>query len=362
MKSPAVRTAFVAAAAVVLTVSAQSAYSAVVKLRPIVPQGNVATTDEQQAILAVRAAKASVVSIVSVASIVEGDGQPASGTPRTVENAYASGFVIEPGYVVTNSHAVSDANTDYYVELTGGARLLGKVVGVDKQRDIGLLKVDGLTLAPLAFGTSANLETGQTVFAIGNSLGRYQNTVTRGVVSGLGRNVDPSSDGDPHPRLLNLVQTDAAINPGNSGGPLVNLLGEVVGMNTLIDTAGESLGFAIPSETVRAAAAELKATGQAARPFLGVQYSTITTNVRAAQRLNSDAQGAFIIRAADGSPAAQAGLQPGDIIVAVNRQVLSEQRELDQVLAQFQAGNQVMLTVLRGADRLDLPVILGLYK
>jgi serine protease Do len=203
------------------------------------------------------------------------------------------------------------------------------------------------------------LETGQSVFAIGDTLGRYQNTVTKGVVSGLGRSVDSADTGPGlHPRHEQLIQTDAAINPGNSGGPLINLNGEVVGMNTIIDTEGESLGFAIPINLIKSVVNQLQTFGKASRAYLGVGFVTLS-QVTVLDSPNGLTEGAYVSTVAAGSPADVAGLKPGDVIIAVNSQALNEINELDNTLAAYQAGQQVNLTYARGSQTLQAQVILG---
>src|SRR6185503_15388053 len=180
-------------------------------------------------------------------------------TPVATGRISGTGFVIDgSGLVVTNDHVVDDSSYKYFVVLADGTQYDAMILGQDKFDDVALLKINASGLVPAKLGDSDNLETGQSVFAIGNSLGRYQDSVTRGVISGLGRGitVDPNS-----PTMHNWIQTDAAISTGNSGGPLVNMAGEVVGMNTLIDTQGEALNFAIPINTIKDSISQLQTFG-----------------------------------------------------------------------------------------------------
>jgi serine protease Do len=327
------------------------------KLKPIKPSANQlpsTMSDEQQSVAVVRKAKAAVVSVVGSVSVATGQGG------RVLNTSQGTGFIIESnGYIVSNSHVVSDQNAEYSVILLDGTEFPAKVVGLDKYNDIALLKIEATGLATIPFGNSESLETGQSVFAIGNALGRYQNTVTRGVVSGLGRDVSLS---ESRPRLQNLIQTDAAISPGNSGGPLINLAGDAVGMNTLIDIGGSSLGFAIPINTIKDAVGQIRSTGKATRPYLGISYLTIDKGVRAAHNLPDSATGALTVTVGDGTPAAAAGIVVGDILTEINGEKLTERNELDKVVQRYQAGNQVMVKILRGGQYFDYPLILGEYR
>ncbi len=351
-----------AGVALVVIFFANQAISQNIRLNPIKPAAKSGQlTDEQQAILAVRKAKASTVSIVGVGKTqgASSSGQLSLSAPVTSE-VFGTGVILEAdGLVVTNNHVVSDANFNYTVVLADGSKYPAKVLASDKISDIAFLKIEAKGLAAAVLGDSDSLETGQTVFAIGNSLGRYQNSVTRGVVSALGRALS-EVDGTG-PRIHNLIQTDAAISQGNSGGPLVNLAGEVVGINTLIDTGGYSLNFAVPANLVKDGLAQLKAFGKISRPFLGVQFVTIDplTQIGANLPVND---GALITGVYLSSPARTAGLEVNDVITAINGQNLDSRHELDFVLQQYQAGNQVMLKILRGQETLEVPVILGEYK
>lgn len=330
-----------------------------IKLNSIVPGAkkvNQQITDEQQAILSVRKIKPSVVNIVGSIKVNNDPNKP-------IDNTFGTGFIVEAnGYIVSNSHVVNDSASSYAVVFADGKEYPAKVVGMDKYADIALLKIEANNLPVAVLGNSDALETGQSVFALGNSLGRYQNAVTRGVVSGLGRDVAIDDPINPRPRFKNLIQTDASINPGNSGGPLINMLGEVVGMNTLVDREGEGIGFAVPVNEIKQVFNQLKTLGKVARPFLGISYQTINKQTRIARSLPESQQGAYIVSVSDNSPAKAAGLVVGDIVLEINKEKLTERNELDSVVRKFSSGNQVMLVVLRSGKRLELPVILGEYK
>ncbi len=335
-----------------------------INLNPIKPAANQPLTDEQQGILAVRTVKASVVDILGVSTSTAVNLDDSAPTIQSQpQGDKGTGFVINAdGLIVTNNHVVEDPGLQYTVMFNDGSEYPAKILGHDKYDDVALLKIDASNLPVAKLGDSGSLETGQSVFAIGNTLGRYQNTVTRGVVSGLGRSVDSAdTSSGPQPRMEGLIQTDAAINPGNSGGPLINLAGEVVGMNTLIDTEGEALGFAIPINTIKDVVHQLQTFGKASRPYLGVQFITLSQFVIPPSSVKVS-QGAYVSSVAAGSPADAAGLKAGDVIVAVNGQKLNALNELDTALAQYSAGQQILLTYIRDGQSYDAVVILGEFQ
>ena len=328
-----------------------------IKLNPIKPFKNQALTDEQQGILAVRKAKASVVSVFGEDTVLE-----VNGVPTALEPIAGTGVIISAdGYIVSNSHVVNKEKVQYRVILADGSEYPAKILGLDKYNDVAILKIEAKNLPAAILGNSDDLETGQTVFAIGNSLGKYQNSVSRGVVSGIGRSVDIGDPENPKPRYLNLIQTDAAISPGNSGGPLINMAGEVIGISTLIETTGQSVGFAVPVNGVKTSVDQLKAFGKVSKPFLGIAYQTINKAVKILRQLNQD-QGAYVLQVGDLYPAGRAGILPGDIIIEVNHEKITERNELDVVITKYRAGTTVLLTFLRGNEKMETPVLLGEFK
>ena len=332
-----------------------------IKTAAIKPLGSAALSDEQQGILAVRQAKASVVDIIGVTNQQPSDNISGvatdAGSPSVI---FGTGFVLEKdGIIVSNNHVVGDDSLSYWVILADGSEYPAKILNLDKYDDVALLKINATNLTPAKLGDSSGLETGQTVFAIGNSLGEYQYTVSRGVISATNRSVDETSfSGNPAGRLHNMIQTDAAINPGNSGGPLVNLNGEVVGMNTLIDTGGSSLGFAVAVNTIKDALSQIKTFGKVSRPFMGVKFVNIDPSIQIAKQLPINA-GALISEVIANSPAALAGLKAGDIITAVNKIAITPNAALDNLVDDYQSGMQITLAVLRQGQTLNLTLILG---
>ncbi len=358
-----IKTITITAVVVTIIFFTNQAVSQNIKLNPIKPgtKSAVQITDEQQAILAVRKAKASVVNILGLSKSVP--TVPSVGISISVptqSEVSGTGLIMESdGLIATNNHVVEDLNMNYWVILADGKRFPAKILALDKFDDVAFIKIESSGLTPATLGDSDALETGQTVFAIGNSLGRYQNSVTRGVVSALGRALS-EADGSA-PRIHNLIQTDAAISNGNSGGPLVNLAGEVVGLNTLMDTGGYSLNFSIPINIVKEALQQVKTFGKISRPFLGVQFETIDQADKLSKNLTVD-NGAIITVVLPNTPAALAGIKAGDIVIAVNGQKLGYNNELDLLIQKYQAGSQVTFKILRGSQTLELPVILGEYK
>jgi len=330
-------------------------------IKPVVGQVNY-LSDEQQGILAVRSVKPAVVDILGVSP-----GESISLDATATSSDYSSdvegtGFIIDSsGIIVSNNHVVQNPDLNYSVILSDGTTYPAKVMGMDKFDDVALLKIDAQNMPVIKFGDSSALETGQSVFAIGNSLGRYQNTVTRGVVSGLGRTIDSADLSGALPRMQQLIQTDAAINPGNSGGPLIDLSGEVVGMNTMIDQQGEGLGFAIPSNTIKDVVQQLETFGKASRPYLGVSFMTLN-NFFTAGKAWGVTQGAYLVDVVTGGPADAAGLKQGDIVTAINHHPLTETNELDVAVSGYQAGNQILMTYNRAGQSFDAVVLLSAYK
>jgi len=272
-----------------------------------------------------------------------------------------SGVIISTdGYIVTNNHVVEDAK-DISVILSNGAQLPARVVSTDIFADLAVLKAEGEMPAVAVFGNSDNLKPGETVIAIGSPLGEFRNTVTVGVVSATGRMLDSGKGYF----MEDLIQTDAAINQGNSGGPLVNLNGEIIGINTMIVRGGfgssavaEGLGFSIPSNTVQLISQQIIAQGYFARPYLGVRWQAITPSIAKRYDLKTE-WGAYVTEVSMGSPADKAGLQRGDIILSIGEQAIDAEHSFVNILFAYQPGDQVSVTVLRDEDEVSLEVTLG---
>ncbi|HOP73903.1 MAG TPA: trypsin-like peptidase domain-containing protein [Bacillota bacterium] len=252
-----------------------------------------------------------------------------------------SGFIIRPdGYIVTNEHVIRGAQK-LEVTLFGGKKFTGKVVGSDPYTDLAVIKIDAKNLPSVKFGDSDKLTPGQWVVAIGNPYG-FHDTVTAGIISALGRSLeDPNQAG-------NLIQTDAAINPGNSGGPLVDLSGNVIGINEAIIANAQGLGFAIPSNTAKKIVEELIEKGKVqrpAKPWLGVALTAI--NERIAEYYGLANQDGAIIQVFPNSPAAKAGLQDGDIIKEINRQKIKTPDDVVNKIKSLKVGDTVEILIYR---------------
>ena len=268
-------------------------------------------------------------------------------------------FISADGYILTNNHVIEDVQAIMII-LADGSEQAATLVGTDLYSDLAVLQVSGEVPAAAIMGNSDALNQGETVIAIGSPLGEFMNTVTVGVVSATGRSIDTGYGY----QIQDLIQTDAAINSGNSGGPLVNLAGEVIGINTLVvrdsssGTVAEGLGFAIPINTARAVAEQIIEKGYFSRPYLGISWQSITPRIAAVYRLPAE-YGVYITQVAEDSPASQAGLQPGDIITGVGETTLDATHAYVNTLFQYSAGDTVTLTVIRDNQPLQVEVTLG---
>lgn len=318
------------------------------------------TVDENSGVIdVVRQAGPAVVSVVISRDIGQGQirlgpfgfyRQPGDSSGVQQVGAGTGFFVTDDGLILTNRHVVADESAEYTVLTNDGKNYQAQVVARDTANDLALLKIDIDNAPFLTFADSSQLELGQQVIAIGNSLGEYQNTVTTGVVSGIDRDIFASGGGSSE-QLEGVIQTDAAINPGNSGGPLLNLGGSVVGINTAMDAQGQLVGFAIPADDARAVVESYQKNGKIVRPFLGVRYLMINSVIAQAEQLPRD-YGALIIPGGNGepailsnSPAARAGLQENQIILEVNNQRLTEDNSLSKVLKSHKPGDELSLRI-----------------
>ncbi|MFN7529323.1 MAG: HhoA/HhoB/HtrA family serine endopeptidase [Dolichospermum sp.] len=271
--------------------------------------------------------------------------------PRSrVERGSGSGFIINSsGQILTNSHVVDGADL-VTVTLKDGRTFKGKVLGEDAVTDVAVIQIDANKLPTLALGKSDTLQPGEAVIAIGNPLG-LNNTVTSGIISATDRS---SSDIGASDKRVDYLQTDAAINPGNSGGPLLNARGEVIGMNTAIIQGAQGLGFAIPINTVQKIAEELITKGRVDHPYLGIQMVTLTPEdkekitTRFGDRINLAAnQGILLVRIVPNSPAAIAGLRPGDVIKSINNQPVLKVDEVQKLVENSKIGIPLQVQVER---------------
>lgn len=303
----------------------------------------------------------SVVSIVteSTTQTYYGDSQ---------QQGAGTGIIIsKDGYVLTNRHVIPDNATSVQVVLADGTQYDNvRVVGRDSLNDLAFLKISGVyNLQPAKLGSSADMQVGAKVIAIGNALGQYQSTVTSGIISATGRPLTAADEsGESSEQLENLLQTDAAINPGNSGGPLVNIAGEVIGINTAVAQEAQGIGFAIPIDDAKGLIKSVTESGELKRAYLGVRYVSITPDVASQLKL-AVKNGAYISDANDavvsGSPAANAGLEQKDIITKVNGTAVDAQHPLASLLSQQVPGDTVTLTVVRDGKTIEKKVVLAQY-
>jgi serine protease Do len=323
---------------------------------PVATNVNQVHMDESSAVIS--AVKKVAPAVVTIYSQGSGALNNATGT--------GSGFIFDPnGWILTNRHVVSGAQK-LTVQLQDTRSFDATLYGIDTLTDLAIIKIDatGLPTAPL--GASADLQAGQLAIAIGNPLGNFENTVTTGVVSGLGRQIRAGdATQTSSEQLNNLIQTDAAINPGNSGGPLVNSTGQVIGVNTAVNANAQGIGFSIPIDVAKPIMQQALKGEKLSRPFIGVRYTSVTEQVAKDQGL-SVKNGALIGSGTAGtaailpdSPAAKAGLQSGDVILAVDGTKIDEAHDLSLLILPHKPGDTITLSVLRGSTTRDVQLTLG---
>jgi serine protease Do len=279
--------------------------------------------------------------------------QPEKDNENKQQIGSGSGFLVSSdGLIVTNKHVVADEQAEYTVITSDGAEHLAKVLARDLNNDIAIIKIDGSGFPALTLGDSDAVRVGETVLAIGNSLGEFANSVSRGIISGLKRNVNAGSGFGDTERLTNIIQTDAAINPGNSGGPLFNLSGEVIGVNVAMARGAENVGFALPINQVKRAVEQVRSGGKIITPYIGVRYVLVNKEIQKQNNLDFD-YGAIILRGQrmtdlaviPGSPADKAGLVENDIILEINGEKINENNSLADIIGKYNVGDEITLKV-----------------
>ena len=321
--------------------------------------GNLAPTADESAVANV-ADKASK-SVVSIITNIEESAAAGTGI-----------IVSKDGYIVTNKHVVSKASSIRVIASDGTRYDDVRVVGEDPLNDIAYLKLEvgNTVLTPLSLGDSATVRVGQSVVAIGNALGRYQNTVTSGIISGKGRPVTASTSGNSTQRtesLTDLIQTDAAVNSGNSGGPLLNRSGQVIGINVAVATNAQGISFAIPVNAMKGTLKSVLAGRGVRRAYLGARYVMLTPDI-AKQVGTSAKEGAYVMTSGDksaivaGSPADKAGLREKDVITKINSLVVGKQGDVSSLIGEYQPGDVVALTILRDGKERVVRVTLSEYQ
>ncbi len=277
-----------------------------------------------------------------------------------------SGFIIRAdGLILTNKHVASDENAEYAVVTNDNKEYKAVVLARDPVQDLAILKIQGSALPILTLGNSDKNVIGQTVIAIGNALGEFRNTVSVGVISGLGRSVKAGGSGMASEIIEGAIQTDAAINQGNSGGPLLNLRGEVIGINTAMAFGAENIGFSIPINKAKKSVKSVETKGKISTPYLGVRYQIVNGALKEKNNLPVD-YGAWIQKGqnkepavASGSAADKAGLKEGDIILELDAKKISADSTLASLIQNRNVGDTITLKIIRGNQIMDLKAVLG---
>ncbi|OIO45655.1 hypothetical protein COX24_02890 [bacterium (Candidatus Gribaldobacteria) CG23_combo_of_CG06-09_8_20_14_all_37_87_8] len=291
--------------------------------------------------------------------------------PKKMKLTGGTGFFVDKlGTILTNRHVVEDEKAGYSVVLQNGEKIKPEIIARDEINDIAVLKINKKNLAFLKLGDSSRLELGQTVVAIGNALGLFQNTVSTGVISGLSREIRAQSEvSQAQTSLRGLIQTDAAINPGNSGGPLLDLGGGVIGVNAAMVFGAENIGFALPINNAKRDLEELKKYGRIRKPFLGVRYLSITPEIK--DELNLPVStGALVIAEPDitqrnvrqavipNSPAHKAGIKETDIILEIEGHTIAPEKTVNDILQETEIGKTLNIKILRKGKEKKLKLIL----
>lgn len=264
-------------------------------------------------------------------------------------------FVSEDGFILTNKHVVVDIKADYTIMTNEGVKYHAKVVARDPINDVAILKIEGKDFPHIELGESTNLDLGQTVVAIGNALGQFQNTVSTGIVSGLSRHITAQAGTNgQRQELRGVIQTDAAINPGNSGGPLVDIDGKAIGINSAVVFGAQNIGFAIPINSAKKALADIKKYGRIRAPFFGLRYVLLDPVMKMRHNLPVDYGALVVPEATPGdygvlpnSPAEKAGIMEHDIILEADKQKITKDLPLSDIIQKHEVGDKIDLKVLR---------------
>jgi len=330
-------------------------------------------SEEEQRIKVVKETLPSVVSIVASKKVQVYSswfGWPGfsseSPTEEEQEVSSGTGFLISAeGMILTNKHVVSDEEATYTIITNDQQEYPAEVLARDPFQDLALVKIEGSGFRPVILGDSSKIILGESVISIGNALGEFQNTVSTGVISGLSRQINASGEGKVE-ALSNVIQTDAAINPGNSGGPLLNLRGEVIGINVAMAQSAENIAFSIPINQAKKAIEQVETLGKIVYPFLGIRYRTVDQFLQQQLGLEVD-YGALLIRGESqgepavesGSAAERMGLKENDIILKMNGQKIDTDHLLGDLIKEYQPGDRINLEVLRQSRHLRLSGQLG---
>lgn len=284
------------------------------------------------------------------------------GKQQKIEQDIGTGFIIsEDGMIVTNKHVVADTEAKYKVVTKDDKTFEVQKIYRDPGNDLSILKIDAHGLKPATLGDSSKLKVGQMAIAIGTALGEFRNTVTVGVISGLGRGITAGSPFEGYvERLDDVIQTDAAINFGNSGGPLLNSSGQVIGLNTAISSEAQNIGFAIPINVIKDALDHFNKTGKFQRPYLGVSYKMIAKDLAL---LNDVPEGAYVQDVVEGSPAEKGGIKNEDIITKIDGKKITENDGgLAKIIADKKVGDKINVEIWRDGETKTLTITVGEYE
>lgn len=338
---------------------------------------NLRLDDQEATIRAINKVMPAAVSIIiidqqSLITINLSTGEHSENKTK-VQKGSGTGFIISPdGLILTNKHVVSVGNektAEFKIILNSGKQYYAQLIGKDPINDLAVLKIFDKNLPYVQLGDSDKLSIGTTVIAIGNALGRYQNSATKGIVSGLGRNIEASDQsGNLAETLDNVIQVDADINLGNSGGPLIDLDGDIVGINVAIDQAGSFIGFAIPINDAKPVIKSVREIGRIVRPRLGIRYHMLTPEIAGEYKLAKDSGAWISTNEKSGpavlpdSPADKAGLIPGDIVMEINGIKLQGKTTLISVIQKYKPGDKVGLRVWRDGKIIILTAALDEFR
>lgn len=272
-------------------------------------------------------------------------------------------FVSSDGYIVTNCHVVEDSAADYTVLTKDNKKYTAKIIAKDKTLDVAVLKIEGKNFTYLTFADSDTLKLGQSAIAIGNALAEFQNSISLGIVSGLSRSITASDGNGSTEQLDGVIQTDAAINPGNSGGPLLDIKGNVIGVNVAIEDSANSIGFALPSNMVKSVVESVMKNGQIIKPYLGIRYTQINSDIKAKNNLSVD-YGVLVAKGSKtgelavipGSPADKAGIVENDIILEIDGVKIDETKSFASIIRQKKVDQTITLKVMHDGSTKEVKV------
>lgn len=298
----------------------------------------------------------------------DSQGPERIGTEKQKVGGGSGFFVSADGFIVTNKHVVSDTSADYTVITSDGKEYPAKVMARHPSADLAVIKIEGKNSPVLDLGDSSSLKIGQTVIAIGYSLGEFTNTVNKGIISGLKRNITAGSGLGGGEQLTNIIQT-AAINPGNSGGPLIDLNGRAVGVNVAMAQGAENIGFAIPIDQVKKTIDQVKKQGKISVPFIGIRHIILNDELKNKNNLPYN-YGALVVRGdtvtdfavVPGSPADKAGIMENDIVLEINGKKIDANNQLSDVISSYDAGDEITMKVWHKGDVKEVKVKLDERK